>query len=125
MKKVYVQGKTYEINKIPMKKYSQVMKAISGLPNKIIDVIMNIDTNEDNNMINETSSAIQHLFNDEVFEFVSVASDIDKEIIEEIGLDEFLPLFNAILEINNLKVIIEEVKKSFKILMTLFQAQTK
>lgn len=108
-KKIKIEGKTYEIKKIPIRKNAEVSAILVKAIPKVIYLLENADITEAE-FLNSIPLMLENI-QDELFDFVALATDIEKEIILELGYDEFLDLAIAIFELNNVHAIIDRVKK--------------
>lgn len=113
-KTIKINGEKVEIKKIPLKRFSDLIKAVRNLPMIIIENFQGEELTEE--AIIQKVPELIGLIDDDIINCVSVASGIEKEILEEVGIDEFLVVVNAVLEINNIQAIVGEVKNSLKIL---------
>ncbi len=118
IKKVKIKGETYEVSKMPLRRSASLLMAIEGLPSKVQNLISSEELeNLDNNTILSKAPLLLAKSQDEIINLVAVASGIDKEVLDEGGLDDFIDVLSAVLETNNVNLIIDKVKN----LKTVFQ----
>lgn len=116
-KKVKLNGQTFEVKKMPIRRFAELLMAVENLPSKIKE---SFTVEEMKNLTNETfieklPSLMARSF-DDLLNLVAVASGIEKETIEESSPDEFLDIVTAVLELNNIKAIVDKVKNLGKAL---------
>lgn len=107
--KVNINGTEMTIQKIPIGKFAELMMAVEKLPGAIfevvsVDEIENLDTKILLNKLPQLLAKAQ----DEIFNLVSVASGIEK--IENLSFEEFVDVVTAIVEVNNIQVIVNKLK---------------
>jgi hypothetical protein len=116
-KKIKLNGETYEVRKMPIRSFAQLLTSVENLPSKIKDTFT---LEELQNLTNEmflekVPSLLSNSF-DDIINLTSVASGIDKEVIAELGFDEFIDVITAVLELNNIKAIVDKVKNLGKVI---------
>lgn len=109
IKKIKIDGTTYEIKKIPIRKNAEVSAILVKAIPKVMYMLESADIKEDE-FLNSIPLMLENI-QDELFEFVALATDIEKDVIEELGYDEFLELVEIIVTLNNVHAIIDRVKK--------------
>ena len=97
---------TVEIKKLPIGKYSELLKAIKELPKHI----SGLETLKNDELISRLPSLIAEALPDFIA-ILTIASPLKKEEIEEMGLDEVTRIVIAIIEVNNFKEVYENIKK--------------
>ncbi|MEC1786088.1 hypothetical protein [Schinkia azotoformans] len=119
-KDIKINGEKFTIKKIPLGKYGELVMAFEKLPNTLKEVFAGEDgnlTDIDTQTIIEKAPLLLFQLNQDVLKLISVASGIElKKLSEDIGLDEGLDIIYAILEVNNVGLIIEKVKNLKKVL---------
>lgn len=110
-KKVMVNGQDFEVGKIPIRQFAQLILAVEKLPQKVLEEVSFNDLEEINSetIITKFPSVLAHSF-DNIIDLISAASQIDKESLEEAGFDELLEVVEAIIEKNNIALIVEKLK---------------
>lgn len=94
------------VSKLPLKKYVDVFNAIGKLPEQL-DQIAGKSNQE---IFTELPSLIA-TFLPEVARILSVATGLKEEEIMELGLDEATELFVAVIEVNNISKVTDNIKK--------------
>jgi hypothetical protein len=118
-KKIKLNDEQYEIKKMPIRKFANLMRALDELPKKLqnqfsLDELENLSSEA---LLLKIPSLIGE-FQDELFNLVSIASGIKKETIEELSFEEFLDVIMVVFEINNIGVIVDKLKNLGKVLQT-------
>ncbi|WP_286231318.1 hypothetical protein [Neobacillus mesonae] len=111
-KKITFNGEKFEIKKVPIRRFGQLALTIENLPDLIKDLAGNTDGSLVFNPQEILAKVPQMLFElgETLPRFLSVASDIDIEKVLEGGIDDITELLQAVLEINNIEVIIKNLK---------------
>lgn len=104
---VVVNGRQVTVSKLSLGKYAQVFMALKELPKQLSEL---------ENFNNEQFIAkLPFLIGKslpELAKITSIASGIpEKEITDELGLDDITEIWIAILEVNNIEKIVGNVKK--------------
>lgn len=113
-KVVVIGDEKFEIKKLPLGKYAELMLALKNIPTSVMDDLQSIDTKDED----KTIQAIFGLFGKawgQVLDILAIGSGIDKERIENdptIGLDGGIELFLAIYEVNNLEKVVKQIKNA-------------
>ncbi|MEB1806595.1 MAG: hypothetical protein LPK26_04680 [Bacillaceae bacterium] len=116
-KNVVFNGEQVEIKKMPLGKFSKLLLALDGLPSKLYDIFTQEELESfDNMMLLKKAPLLVATAESDILELVSIASDIEKEKFIEGEPEEFLDVVAAILELNNVKAIIDKVKNLKKVL---------
>lgn len=110
MKQVEVKldNRTLVVRKLPLGKYAQLLKSLQNLPKHI----NGLDGLSNDEIIPKIPTILAESLPDVVAVF-TIATDLKKEEVEELGLDEATDVFLAILEVNNYQAVFEKVKKAF------------
>lgn len=110
-KTIKIMDEKYEIKKLPLRRYQELIKAVRNLPFVIFESFENVELTTESIM--EKVPELLAIVNDDIIHCVSVASGLDKEVFnnDDFGGDDFLTVINAVLEVNNIKVIVGEIKK--------------
>ncbi|MCR1833131.1 hypothetical protein NSA56_01805 [Oceanobacillus caeni] len=116
-KVITINEKEVTIKKIPVGKFAELMLAVKKLPsllmaNLTVDELENVNAQV---MLTKFPTLMADA-QDEIFKLTSVASGITKKEIEQLDFEEFFQVVEAILEVNNIKAIIEQVKNLGKVL---------
>jgi len=101
-------GKKVEIKKLPLKKYAELLQAIQELPKHIGD----LDKLTPTQILEKLPFLIGVAYPD-IVQVTIIATDLPKEEVEELGLDELTDLFGAFFEVNNYSKVIDNLKKMF------------
>lgn len=103
---VKLDDRELEVKKLPLGKYGELLAAVQELP--------------------KTLGGLEGISNDQIFEklplliskslpdvigILTIATDLKKEEIEMMGLDEAIKVVVAIIEVNNYRDVFENVKK--------------
>lgn len=102
---------TVPINKLPLGKYSDVLKALTELP-KQFDKFKSITSLSNNDFIAILPSLIGECMPD-LIRIVKIATDLPEEKIQNLGIDEFTEIVIAIYTVNNYQAVYEKLKKLF------------
>lgn len=106
-------GEDFEIKKIPMRRFPALGAALGNIPEVIADVFMT-DTGEarevNTAVLLEKFPSVFMQASETVPVLMAVISDIELDKILDGGLDDFLVLLQAVLEINNIETIIKYLK---------------
>lgn len=105
--KIKLENKTIEIKKLPIGKYSELLNAVQTLPNQIQD----LGSFDNATVISKLPQLIAGATPDFV-NIVTIATELEKEEVEQLGLDEFVDIILAIIEVNNYKKVFDKVKKA-------------
>lgn len=105
---VKLENRTLVVQKLPLKKYADLLNALQKLPTHL----SGLDKVSNEKLIEMLPSIIADSFEDIVAVF-TVATDLKKEEVEEMGLDEATDVFVAVMEVNDYRNIYEKVKKAF------------
>ena len=109
MKKIIVklENKTIEVSKLPLGKYAELLDALEELPKSVSGL---------DNLTNEAIFAqLPKLIAKSLPDFINIihiATDMEKEEVEQLGLDEVIDIIMALVEVNNYGKIFETVKKA-------------
>jgi hypothetical protein len=108
MKKTIIQldDQKITIEKLPLGKYADLMRALQNLPAKFKDI--NMSNNE------QFFAQLPAIIADnipEVVDLLNIATGMQKEEIEALGLHEVVNLVVAVIEVNQYKDVYEQIKK--------------
>lgn len=95
-----------EVKKLPLGKYSELLKAFQKLPGQL-NSIVGVDKDQ-------IISKIPTIIGDSLPDFLNVfkvATDITDAELDQIGLNEAVDIFVAILEVNQYQEVYEKIKK--------------
>lgn len=118
------QERVVEVRKLALGKSAQLALAFRGLPKRIQELSQNPEIKEVFSKSDETPleeialqliqflPEILEVAADGIMEVLSVGTGISLEEIQEVGLDEASELFLAIVTVNNLRRISENVKNA-------------
>lgn len=116
---VKIKGEKFEVKKLSIRKFSELMMAIDGLPAKLKGQFTQEElVNFDNMVLISKVPTLVACVTDDMINLMSAASGIDKEILdhEDASLEEFIDLVTVIIELNNVKAIIDKLKNVAKVL---------
>lgn len=110
-KKVTVNGKEVTVEKMKVAQISQFLFAIDSLPEVITDIMagMNLDNITDADLLAKLPKMLAHA-TDDVINLVSVASGFTTEEVNEFDFEELIDVVTAVVEINNIQVIMDKLK---------------
>jgi len=103
--KVKLQNKTIEIARLPLGKYAELLNALDQLPKQLAG----FDKLESDQII----SILPKIIAKSLPEFVTmicIATPLEKEEVEKLGLDEVVDVVLAVIEVNNYKHIFNQIK---------------
>lgn len=103
---VELDDKKVTIEKLPLHKYSEVLKALHELPKKV-EGLTNATSDD---VLKELPNLIATSL-PEVMEILAIATPLSVEDIAVLGLDEVVKLALAVYEVNNYKDIYDRIKK--------------
>ena len=108
-------GSTVVVNKLALGKYAQLLTALKNMPSSVMGELANIDTQAEEMAIQGIIGLIGTAWG-QVIDVIAIGSGVEKERIENdpiIGLDGGVDLLVAIIEVNNLAVVIGNLKNAF------------
>ena len=111
----FMDGSEIIVNKLPLGKYAQLLIALKNMPTEVMSELSNIDAQSEDNAIQGIFGLVGTAWA-QVLDIISIGSGIDKDRIENdpiIGLDGGVELLVAIIEVNNLAVVIGNLKNVF------------
>lgn len=120
-KTIEINGQEVTINKMKVGQFASLMLAFEDLPSVVTDIMKNMQGKEsftEVDLLAKLPHVIAHA-TDDVIQLVSVASGFTTEEINEFDFEELIDVVTAVVEINNLKVIVDKVKN----LTQVFQKQ--
>ncbi len=104
---VKLEDKTIIVKKLPLGKYAELLKAVKELPKHI----QGLDTLDNATIIAKLPDLLANAFPD-VVSIITIATDLKKEEVEAMGLDEATNVVLAIVEVNKYKEVYENIKKA-------------
>jgi hypothetical protein len=104
--KLTINDKTYEISKIPLGKYPELLAKIKGMPKKL----MNTEGLNNETFFELLPTLVQEYL-PEVIDIVTVATPIPKEEVENMGLYELVDVVVTIIEVNKFIETYQRIKK--------------
>jgi len=108
MKKIKLEnGKTVTVAKLPLKRYTELLKGLQELP-KHVSGLEGL-TNEQ--IFAKLPEIISEAMPD-VVRILSITSDLTEEEIYDLPLDEVIEIFMAVIEENKFAKIYEQIKKA-------------
>lgn len=105
--KVKTDIRTITVEKLPLGKYAELLRAVQELP-KHINSLGGLKNDE---IIPKIPTIIANSLPD-VIGIFTIATDLTAEEVEKLGLDEATDVFLAIIEVNNYQKIYEKIKKA-------------
>lgn len=104
---VTINDVAYTVKKMPLGKYAQVFIVLKELP-KILEDVDNFSTDEIVGRLPEMITTALP----ELTKVISLASDIPEDVInEECGLAELTDAVIAILDVNDIEKVVDNIKK--------------
>lgn len=110
---VELDEKTIEVKKLPIGKYSELLRVITELPKQLKELFTEKQSITNEQLIERIPSFIATALPD-IINVVVVATEgqLTKEEVEAFGLDEITKVLLAIIEVNNYSDIYNRVKKA-------------
>lgn len=110
MKQVEVKldDRTLVVKKLPLGRYAELLKALHNLPKHI----NGLDGLSNDEIIPRIPTILAESLPD-VIAIFTIATDLKKEEVEAMGLDEATDVFMAIIEVNNYQEVFAKIKKTF------------
>ena len=99
--------KEIEINKLPIGKYSELLKAFKELPK----TISGLDKIDNDAIIAQLPDIIEKSL-PEFLSMLAIATPLTAEELAKLGLDEIIDLTLAVVEVNKFKEIYDKIKKA-------------
>ena len=99
--------KEVEINKLPIGKYAQLLKAFKELPK----TISGLDKIDNDTIIAELPNIIEKSL-PEFLAMLAIATPLRAEELALLALDEIIDLTLAVIEVNKYKEIYDKIKKA-------------
>lgn len=94
------------VAKLPLGKYAELLKAIKELPKHIAG----LQGKTNNEIFDNLPSLIADALPD-VIGILEIATPLQKDQIEQLGLDEVTRIVVAVIEVNNYRGVYEQIKK--------------
>lgn len=104
---IKLDSKTITVKKLPIGKYAELLGAVKNLPAHI----QNLGNLENATIVAKLPELIAGATPDFI-DIVTIATELKKEEVEELGLDEFVKVVLAIVEVNNYREVYENIKKA-------------
>jgi len=104
---VKLDERTIQVSKLPLGKYAELLAAIKELPKHI----MGLDGKSNDEILESLPFLISQAFPD-IIGILTIATDLTKEEIELLGLDEVSRIVLAVIEVNNYREVYENIKKA-------------
>lgn len=104
---VKLDEKTVIVKKLPLGKYAELLAAVKELPKHI----QGLDTLDNPTIVAKLPQIIAGAFPDFV-NIITIATDLKKEEVEELGLDEATNIVLGIIEVNRYREVYENIKKA-------------
>lgn len=105
---VKLDDRTLVVKKLPLGKYAELLKALHNLPKHI----NGLDGLSNEQILPRVPTILAESLPD-VIAIFTIATDLKKEEVEALGLDEATDVFMAIFEVNNYQAVFEKIKKTF------------
>ena len=96
-----------EVSKLPIGKYSDLLKAIKELPKHV----KGLEGKKNDELLGLLPTIIGEGLPDFI-DILTIATPLKKEQVEALGLDEITRVVMAVIEINNFKEVYENIKKA-------------
>lgn len=104
---IKLDDETIEISKLPIGKYSELLKAVKELPKHI----NGLEKKSADEIIKILPSIIGESLPD-LIEILVIATPIKKEKIELMGLDDITKIVLGVIEVNNYRDVYDSIKKA-------------
>lgn len=104
--KIETLNKEIEIKKLPLKKYSDLLKGLQ----KLFPQLMEMKDVEVSTIFSLLPTIIENSF-DDVCELIVMATELKKEETEALALDEFIDIIITLYEVNRYKEVYDRIKK--------------
>jgi hypothetical protein len=98
---------TIEVKQLPIVKYANLLNAINELPAKFQDFDKKNKEEIFKTLPSLISSCLPQFIN-----IISIATDLKKEEVEKLSLNEFVDVIIGIIEVNNYSEIFNKIKKA-------------
>jgi len=103
---IIINETTIEIKKLPLGRYAELLKALRDLPKKI----GNLGELNNENMLQLLPEILVESW-PEAIAVMSIATGLEENFLNEIGLDDAVNICTAVIEVNNYKDVYEKIKK--------------
>lgn len=104
--KVKVEDREIEIKKLPIGRYAELLKSIKELPKHLVGL-----DKLDKDTVLEKIPELLGVATPDLVSIISIATEIDPEIVVTYGLREITDLLVAIIEVNEYGEVYEKIKK--------------
>ena len=105
---VELDKQTIVVSKLPLKKYSELLLKLDKLPQQLSD----FESTGADEIFNILPKMVAASLN-EVVDILVIATNLTREEIENMGLDEVVKLLAAIIEVNKFAEVYSNLKKIF------------
>lgn len=105
---VKLETKELVVKQLPLKKYAKLIGAFEKLPAQL----SGLENLSNDDILPKLPQLIAKSFPDVVNVFV-VATELTREEVDELSLDEAIDVFIAIIEVNKYKEVFDKLKKVF------------
>lgn len=105
--KVELDDKTIEVTKLPLGKYAEFLGAIKELPKHLEGV--------ENQSVDQILQKLPLILSEslpDAVRLICIITDLKKEEVEALGLDEVSRIVVAFIEVNNYREVYDNVKKA-------------
>jgi hypothetical protein len=106
MIKLKLETRELEIKKLPLGKYAEILEALGTIP----EILNSIENIQESDFLTVLPKLIAKA-TPEFFEIISIATDLEKNEVEQLGLVEVIDIVEAIVEVNKFKSLFEKIKK--------------
>lgn len=96
-----------EVKQLPLKKYADLLKQLQELPKYVSE----LEGLENEQVLQKLPLIIAYAL-PEVINILATATDLERETIENLSLDEVVDIFIAIFEVNKYGQVYDKVKKA-------------
>lgn len=104
---VKLEDRTIEISRLPLGKYGELLKALRELPKRI----PGLAGKKTDDILQELPVLIGEAFPD-FLNILTIATPLNREEVENLGLDEVTRIILAVVDVNNYKEVYENIKKA-------------
>ena len=118
--KVKINEKEFEVKKLALGRYAEFLEALEKLPKEAIGEIWGLDkVKDDDAQTLVRVLSILRQAKDQVFQVLSIATNVPvKVLIDEAGIDDAAKLIKAVFEVNDFKLVKNEIGALVKVWKT-------
>ncbi len=112
-KTIQLENRSLEIKELPLKKYAALLLAARNISKTVggIDILNN------DQILKQLPEIIANSLPD-LINILTITTDLNREEIEELGLNDSMKIMVAVIEVNNYKEVIDQIKKTVGAMIT-------